>query len=393
MLVLFMKGEWKMAPLTIVGKTSIEIAEDLAKKFNENAAERDAKGGNPKAERDLIRESGLLKVLIPTEFGGLGGNWTDVVQIVRIFARYDSSLAHVYGYHFVNLITSHLWGNAKQQEYYYRETVNKNLFWGNAFNPVDIKLKAKKEQDYFVLNGVKTFCTGSVDSDNLIVSAILEDEGSLFVAIIPTNREGVTVNEDWDNFGQKQTDSGSVTFTNVIVKDDEVLRNGFEANDFAKLRINISHFILNHLFLGIMEGAFEEAKKYTVAKTRPRFPHVESAIEDPSIQLHYGEFYVEIEAARLLVDKTDEIFQRLWDKGEAVTEEERKEWEYAVFAAKAFTTKAGLDITSRMFEVMGSRSTAGHYGFDRFWRNMRTMTLHISVDTVIRDLGDWILHD
>lgn len=382
-----------MTSLTIKGKSSIEIAEDLAKKFKENAAERDRKGGTPKAERDLIRESGLLKVLIPKEFGGWGGTWTDVVQIVRIFARYDSSLAHVYGYHFVNLITSHLWGNEKQQEYYYQETVNNNWFWGNAFNPVDIKLRAKREQDHFVLNGVKTFCTGSVDSDHLIVSALLEEDGSLFVTNIPTNRIGVRVNENWDNLGQRLTDSGTVTFTNVIVDENEVLQNGFDANEFAKLRINISHFILNHLFLGIMEGAFEEAKNYTSTKTRPRSSYVESAIDDPSIQRHYGEFYIQIEAARLLVEKTDKIFEALWDKGVAVTEEERRELDYAVYAAKAFTTKAGLDITSRIFEVMGSRSTASHYGFDRFWRNMRTMTLHVPVDTVIQDLGDWVLHE
>lgn len=382
-----------MTTVTSLGKSSLQIAEKLARKFSENAAERDFKGGTAKAERDLIRESGLLKVLIPKEFGGWGGTWTDVVEIVRIFAKYDSSLAHVYGYHFVNLITSHLWGNAKQQEYYYRETVKNNWFWGNAFNPVAIELQAHKEKEHFVLNGIKTFCTGSVDSDNLIVSALNADQDDLFVAIVPTNREGVTVNEDWDNFGQRQTDSGTVTFTNVIVKENEILRNGFEASEFAKLRINISHFILNHLFLGIMEGAFEEAKKYTETKTRPRSPHVTLAIDDPSIQQHYGEFYVQIEAARLLVEKTDEIFQRLWDKGIAVTEEERRELDYAVYAAKVFTTKAGLDITSRVFEVMGSRSTAGHYGFDRFWRNMRTMTLHVPVDTVTQDLGKWVLHE
>lgn len=374
-------------------KSILKIAEELALKIGVNAAERDVRGGNPKVERDLIRESGLLKVLIPTEFGGLGGTWSDVVQIVRIISRHDSSLAHVYGYHFVNLITSHLWGNATQQQYYYRETAKNNWFWGNAFNPVDIKLRAHKVQDYYVLDGVKTFCTGSVDSDNLIVSAIFEEDGNLFVAIVPTNREGVTVNEDWDNIGQRQTDSGTVSFNNVIVKEDEILRNGFETSEFAKLRINISHFILNHLFLGIMEGALQEAKNYTTTITRPRTPNVQNAADDPSIQLYYGEFYVQLEAARLLVEQSAEIFQRLWDKGVDITAEERKELDYAVYAAKVFTTKAGLDITSRIFEVTGSRSTATHYGFDRFWRNMRTMTLHVPVDTVTKNLGEWVLHD
>lgn len=371
----------------------IQVAEKLALQFHQNAAERDAEGSTPKAERDLIRKSGLLKTLIPKEFGGLGGTWTDVVEIVRIFAKYDSSLAHVFGYHFVNLFTPYLWGNREQQARYFAETAENNLFWGNAFNPVEIKLHAKKEQDYYVLNGVKTFCTGSVDSDYLIVSAKDEEAESLFIAIIPTKRVGIVVNEDWANFGQRQTDSGTINFTNVVVHEDEILKNAFDANEFAKLRLHISHFILNHLFLGIMEGAFEEAKRYTTSQTRPRTPNIEKAIDDPSIQQHYGEFYAQIEAARLLVKNTDVIFEKLWQKGDAITAEERRELDYAVYSTKVFTTRAGLDITSRIFEVMGSRSTAGHYGFDRFWRNIRTMTLHVSVDAVSRELGEWILHE
>lgn len=380
-----------MTTNTTLGKTVFEIAEHLAQTFKDNAARRDQLGGTPKAERDLIRESGLLKLLIPKEFGGWGGTWTDVVQIVRIFSKYDSSLAHVYGYHFVNLITAHLWGNQKQQEYYYRETVNHNLFWGNAFNIVDLKLRAHLENGQYVLNGIKTFCTGSVDSDYLIISAAFEEQEDLFIAVVPTKRDGVTLNKDWDHFGQRQTDSGTVTFANVIVREDEILRDGFKASEFAKLRINIAHFILNHLFLGIMEGAFEEARNYSLTKARPRSLQVDTVIDDPIFQRHYGEFYVQIEAARLLVERTDALFQRLWDKGEAITEEERAELNQAVYTAKVFTTKAGLDITSRIFEVLGSRSTATHYGFDRHWRNLRTMTLHVPVDSIIQDLGNKVL--
>ena len=196
----------------------------------------------------------------------------------------------------------------------------------------------------------------------------------------------------WDNFGQRSTDSGTVSFTNVRVNQEEVLRNHFDADEFAKLRIKIAHFILNHVFLGIMEGAFEEAKKYTITKTRPRTPGIESAIAEPSIQRHYGEMYVQIEAAKLLVEKTDILFQKVWDKREQISAEERNELEQAVFTAKVFTTQVGLDITSRIFEVMGSRATSSQYGYDRFWRNMRTMTLHGPVDTIIQDLGFQNLH-
>src|SRR5690606_9690007 len=150
-----------------------EIAEKLAGQFEQTAVERDKTGGNAKIERDLIRESGLLKLLIPTEYGGLGGNWQDVFQVVRTIARADSSLAHVIGYHFINLVTPHLCGSQEQKEFYYRETAKHNYFWGNAFNPVAIQLKAVKTTTGYVLNGVKTFCSGSCGLDVYFVLSIV----------------------------------------------------------------------------------------------------------------------------------------------------------------------------------------------------------------------------
>ncbi|MFB7156303.1 acyl-CoA dehydrogenase family protein [Lysinibacillus sp. NPDC056232] len=368
-----------------------EIATSLAQKFKETAVTRDQAGGNAKNERDLIRESGLLKLLIPTEYGGLGGDWLDVLQVVRIFARVDSSLAHIFGYHFVNLTTPHLCGNEEQKVRYYTETVQRNLFWGNAFNPIDIKLTATKHDKHYIFEGKKTFCSGSVDSDYLLASALLEGREEPLLAIIPTKRIGIEVKGDWDNFGQRQTDSGTVEFHAVRVELNEVLENGFNRDEFSRLRLNISSFILNHLYLGIVEGAFEAARIYTQTETRARSPLYTSATEDPIIQKHFGEFFAQVEAAKLVVERSDELFQKLWLKGSNITLAEREALDDAANVAKIVTTKIGLDITSRMFEVMGSRATANRYGFDRYWRNLRTMTLHVPVDMTIQELGRRVL--
>ncbi len=45
-------------------------AEELAAEFAKDAVERDKAGGTPKRQRDLIRESGLLKLIIPSQYGG-----------------------------------------------------------------------------------------------------------------------------------------------------------------------------------------------------------------------------------------------------------------------------------------------------------------------------------
>lgn len=364
-----------------------EIALQLAAQFEKTAVKRDKDGGNAKHERDLIRESGLLKLIIPTEYGGLGGNWHDVFNVIRTFARVDSSLAHVYGYHFINLVTPHLCGTTQQKDHFYRETAKHNYFWGNAFNPVDIKLKADKTPTGYVLNGLKTFCSGSVDSDVLLVSALLDGQDEPLLAVIPSNRIGVEINGDWDNMGQRQTDSGSIQFQQVEVLPSEVLQRGFYASEFSQLRLNIATFVLNHVYLGIAEGALKSALSYTREQTRPRTMTQTSAIEDPIIQHHYGQFYVQIEAANLVVKKADQLLQQLWDHPETITANDRSELDNALQTAKIFTTQVGLDITSKIFEVMGSRSTASHYGFDRYWRNLRTMTLHVPVDTSLQALG------
>jgi alkylation response protein AidB-like acyl-CoA dehydrogenase len=78
-------------------------------------------------------------------------------------------------------------------------------------------------------------------------------------------------------------------------------------------------------------------------------------------------------------------------RGSALTWEERGELAAEVAKLKVVSTDAALDVTARIFEVTGARSTAAGYGFDRFWRNIRTHTLHDPVAYKRREVGDHYL--
>lgn len=84
--------------------------------------------------------------------------------------------------------------------------------------------------------------------------------------------------------------------------------------------------------------------------------------------------------------------QQAWERGNALTHQERGEVAIAAAAAKALSIQVGLAITNRMFEVTGARSTANHYGFDRYWRDMRTFTLHDPVDYKLRESSKIVLN-
>jgi alkylation response protein AidB-like acyl-CoA dehydrogenase len=270
---------------------------------------------------------------------------------------------------------------------------------------LDPRVTASRNGNTLHLNGTKSFCTGALGADMLLVGAIEPGTPGVLAIAIPTTRPGITVNDDWDNMGQRQSDSGSVSFENVIVSDNDVLgRVRVAPTPRLALRTCLSQLMLANMYVGIAEGALSEAKTYTLTQTRP-WPgtKVEKAADEPMIQHIYAELWVHLRAAALLADAAAEAVQAAWapldvDRNSSanifdVQTEDVKACLVAVDAAKVMATQVGLDVTSRIFEVMGARATSGRLNFDRHWRNLRTLTLHDPVEMRLREIGDWFLND
>ena len=367
----------------------------LAARFAETAVERDQRGGTPKAERDALRDSGLLTLIIPREYGGLGAGWQDTLNVVRQFARVDSSVAHVFAFQHLLLATVRLFGQPAQWQPWFEATVRERWFWGNALNPLDGRTEAQPAGDGYVFHGSKSFCSGALDSDMLVVSARQPGADKLLIAAVPSRREGITLFHDWDNMGQRQTDSGSADFKQVKVAHNELLLDpGPLSTPFSALRPLIAQLILSTIYLGIAEGALSEARRYTLSQRR-LWPAslAQSANQDPYTLLHYGEFWVGLEGARLLVERAARQLDQAWRQGEALTADERGELAISIATAKVATNQVGLELTSRMFDVTGARATSAALRLDRFWRNLRTHSLHDPVDYKLQEVGDWALND
>lgn len=389
---------------------ALEIARRLAEEFAQTAAERDARGGTAWQERKKLRESGLLGLAIPKHLGGIGADWPTTLQAVRIIATADGALAHVFGYHFLELVVPHLIGSKSQREYYYEQTALHNWFWGNAFNPPVVssidptkitgwKVVITPDGNDFRISGTNIYCSGATGSDVLVISALrpgIERLADAFVAgVVPTNREGIVIHDDWDNIGQRQTDSGSVTFENVLVKAEELfLDPGPSGWTFATLRTCVAQLTLTNVYVGLAEGAFATAKSFVQTRARPWLSSgVSDATQDPYIVRHFGELLVDLEAARVLADRAARSLDEAWKMEENLTPNQRAAVAIEIALAKVAATRAGLRISSEMFEVMGARATKAKDRFDRFWRNLRTHTLHDPIDYKIRDLGLWALKD
>jgi alkylation response protein AidB-like acyl-CoA dehydrogenase len=374
----------------------LATADDVARQLRSTAAERDRANRAPRAEIELLRENDLLQVQEPVAYGGAGLSYAQAAQITRRIARGDTSIAHLIGYHYAQTRIARLFGTPEQADAQSRKNGAQRLFWGGVQNPRGGSgLVLTRDGDGFLLNGQRTFASGASLGDQLSVTATLDD--NLAFVSIPGGRKGFTPLDNWDNMGQRLTDSGGVEFHDVRVERAEILGQdpigGQELTAYQTLVTPHWQLAFVNFYIGTAEGAIEEALAWTRANASPwETSGVEHATDDAYILERVGEIVSEVRAAALLADRAGDALQAALDFGPALTGQQRAEAAVAIYEAKVVTTKVGLDAVSRLFEIQGSRATTAAYGFDRHWRNLRTHTVHDPVAYKAREVGDWALN-
>lgn len=375
----------------------LERAREVAARLAVDAAARDRAGLPPHAEVRLLKDAGLITLLGPPEHGGAGEPWTTALRVIREVSKADGSIGQLLGYHYLWAWAVRFFGTEAQIAEHEARYTRRSAFYGGAINPRDRDVRVEDEGETLRLNGRKSFASGSVVSDLTCLLGTLADGRPVFLAV-DSAAEGLTYNDDWDNMGQRLTESGSVTLTDLVVPWSAAI--GYEGKQIHPLVYNslsllTLQLIMTNLYQGIAEGAVAAASEYTRTTTRP-WPYggddKESASDEWYILEAYGDFRSRLWATEALIDRVNEQLSALLHAPrETVTMAQRGDVAVRISAAKQRIIKDGLEICTRVFDVMGARATASRYGFDRFWRNLRTHSLHDPVAYKAREVGRYAL--
>ena len=376
----------------------LERAREVGRTLAADVTARDRANEQPVAEIALLKSSKLLTMLGPVEHGGGGQSLQTGYRIVRELARYDASVAQLLGYSYIWSLMPQLVGTPEQIERYAREGTQNEWLWGGVANPRDPDLTLVDAGDHVVFNGRKNFSTGGSVADVLLLAGM--DPGGTDIPIlmlVPAKAEGLRPMLNWDALGVRLSDSGGMEVVDVRAewKDafgyvDKVPQTR-TANIFG---VPVWQLLFTNLYLGIAQGALETAAEYTRTKTRPPLQSEhEKSVDDPYVLSTYGELFASVLAAEALVESAGAEVQDVMDDLDALTERRRGEVAVIVSAAKVVATRASLEATSRIFDVTGARATASSVGLDRFWRDVRTHSLHDSVAYKVREVGIFFLRD
>jgi alkylation response protein AidB-like acyl-CoA dehydrogenase len=338
-----------------------------------------------------------VTLLGPAAEGGGGQEWPLAYRIIREVAAGDGSIGQLLGYHYLWFWAARLVGTPAQIAAVEADATRNKWFFGGAVNPRDSDVQIRDGGDHIVYSGRKTFSTGSKVSDVTVLEGVLEGTDTHVFAIVPSDQPGITFHDDWDNIGQRLTESGSVTISDVRVPWEAAagfVDKAFQPRVYNTLNVPTIQLVFVSFYLGIARGALESGLEYTRTQTRPWLHGGQDRAVDEPYQLDlYGDLACKLWAVEALADQVAAEGLAIHHDAWEVTEQQRGEHEVRVAAVKARATDVSLEITSAVFEGLGARATTAALGFDRFWRNVRTHSLHDPVAYKRREVGAFLLRD
>jgi len=369
----------------------LDAARDVANHLALDALDRDHANAEPFTEAELLRKAGLPSILLPASIGGADLPWSVALEVVREIARTDGSIAQLIAYHYVNAHNLVWVADDAGRSRWGVPTVENQWLWGDSVNPVDPDLSLRRDGSDWILSGTKNFSTGASVGDVTLVGG-LTDQGQDLLVMVPRETPGFVKGGDWDNLGQRLSASGSVRFDDVRITPDAVLGSASTSGAFGSLVTPSIQAAFGHFYLGVTRGALEAASEYTRTTSRPwLLSDVQNAVEDPYVLATYGRLVARLRAAEALGRSVGESLSQAHARGADLTWAERGELAEEIAALKVVSSDLAIEATSAIYEVTGARASANKYGFDRFWRNVRTHTLHDPVQYKAREVGNHFL--
>lgn len=364
-----------------------EIAQDAKRRRQEGANER------PYAALRSIRHARLGAIQLPIELGGQGASIRQVFEVVVRIAEVDSDVAHILRAHF-GYVEQLLRDPNDHAEYLLRK-IAEGAIIGNAITEQSkqqagsskYETKLRRDQNGYRLTGQKYFSTGTLYADYVYVLASDEQQQPVAL-IVPTHREGIRIEDDWDGIGQRLTASGTTIFNDVRVELHELYPSRIERTPFNAF----PQLYISAIVVGILRSIVTEASELLKSRVRT-FSFATASIPSQDAQLlqivgELSSIAFVTEAALLKAAEELTIASQTAVNGE-IAFTKSHEASLAVAHVKVVLDRLATHAGSLLFDVGGASATKQSAQLDRHWRNIRTLISHNPAIYKARAIGDY----
>ncbi|KOT51755.1 MULTISPECIES: acyl-CoA dehydrogenase family protein [Streptomyces] len=249
---------------------------------------------------------------------------------------------------------------------------------GTGSDLAGMKTTAKLSEDgtHYVLNGAKTFITGGVLADRVIVCARTaaptpEDRrGGITLLVVDTASEGYAVGRKLDKLGLKTSDTAELSFTDVKVPVED--RLGEEGKAFSYLGQN-----LPQERLGIAVSAYAQAAaavRFATEYVQEREVFGKSVASFQNTKFVLADCKAEVDAMQAVVDRALDAH----DAGELTPAD--------AASAKLFTTERAAVVIDKCLQLHGGYGYMQEYPISRLYADTRVTRIYGGTSEVMRSI-------
>ncbi|MBA3776906.1 MAG: acyl-CoA dehydrogenase family protein [Betaproteobacteria bacterium] len=344
-----------------------------------NAAKWDREHHFPRAELHALGKLGALGVVIPELWGGAGLDYVSLAIALEEIAAGDGATSTIVSVQ--NSVVCgpiNAFGTDGQKEHYLRPLARGESLGCFCLTEPHVgsdagalTTRAERQDDDYVLNGVKQFITTGQQADVAGVFAVTDkDAGKKGISgfIVDTKTPGYIVARVEEKLGQRASDTAQIVFENCRVPAANRLGREGEGYRIALANLEAGRIGIAAQAVGMARAAFEAALLY--ARERQSFG--KPVAEHQAISFKLADMAVQIEAARQLLLHA----AALRDAGQPCLKE--------ASMAKLFASEMAEDVCSDAIQIHGGYGYVTDFPVERIYRDVRVCQIYEGTSEIQR---------
>ena len=362
---------------------------DAARDFAQNellpgVIERDENQTFPSDQVKKMPELGIMGMMVSPDYGGGGMDTISYVLAMEEISKVDASAAVIMSVN-NSLVCWGLetYGTKEQKDKYLRTLASGETIGAfclsepeSGSDATQQKTTAQDKGDHYLLNGTKNWITHGLSGDVAVVlirTGDLLDSNGITAFIIEKGTPGFSSGKKEDKLGIRSSDTCTLVLNNCKVPKENVLGEVGKGFPIAMNALDNSRIGIAAQGLGIAQGAYEAALKYS--KERKTFGKPIAAHQ--SISNYLADMAVKIDAARLQVYKAAWAKQEHYENGSA-----RHTLEASI--AKLNAGDTAMWVSERAVQVLGGYGYTKDFPVERFFRDAKITQIYEGTQEVQR---------
>ena len=314
---------------------------------------------------------GAFGIAVPEELGGAGLDYLSLALVIEEIAAGDGGTSTIISVNNCPVCSIAMtFGNAQQQEQWLRPLAQGAMLGAFCLTEPHagsdasaLRTTARRENDNYVINGVKQFITSGKHADVAIVMAVTDKAAGkrgISAFWVPTNTPGYIVARLEDKIGQHSSDTAQILFEDCRIPAANLIGNEGEGYRIALAGLEGGRIGIAAQSVGMAQSAFDAALAY--AKERTSFD--KTIFEHQAVQFKLADMATQIEAAR----------QLLWhaasmkDAGLPCLKE--------AAMAKLFASEMAEKICSDAIQIFGGYGVVNDFPVERIYRDVRVCQIY-----------------